>query len=284
MEYTRANLTQSFLAEYLHGDRFMGLADWAFNDDASVENPQFGGRDGVVFCCTHYVEKIFDLMRSQPHQFVLITHNSDGNVTEDLYAKKPPNVVHWFAQNVLVHKHDLTPIPIGLERQGIAKERDVAGTMLAQLLAGRPDKQKWCYLNINPDTNDAERRHVLRSLRWKFHFVTTRTRRIPYVTYVSEMASHRFVLSPPGNGVDCHRTWESLYLASIPIVKDSVCMSAFASAGLMVVQDLSRISKADLRDFVEHSGQAGDVRLLYFSYWKQLIASVVERVLPGRGA
>jgi hypothetical protein len=28
----------------------------------------------------------------------------------------------------------------------------------------------------------------------------------------------QYVLSPPGNGPDCHRTWEALYLGATPIV------------------------------------------------------------------
>lgn len=28
----------------------------------------------------------------------------------------------------------------------------------------------------------------------------------------------KYVLSPPGNGADCHRTWEALYLGAIPVV------------------------------------------------------------------
>ena len=28
----------------------------------------------------------------------------------------------------------------------------------------------------------------------------------------------KYVLSPPGNGPDCHRTWEALYLGATPIV------------------------------------------------------------------
>ncbi len=282
MKFDRAHLTESFLSEYIHGDRFVELADWAFNNDASVRSPRFGGRDGVVFCCTHYVEQIFEVIRSQPHRFILITHNSDWNVTRELYAKKPPNVVHWFAQNVLVDEPDLTPIPIGLERQGIVADRDIAGTMNEQILAGRPERQKWCYLNISPGTNSAERRHVLRSLRWKFHFVTTRTKRIRYPQYLAELAFHRFVISPPGNGVDCHRTWESLYLGSIPIVKDSVCMRSFASAGLMIVPDVSAISKSDFRQFLGRAPGPGDQRLLYFSHWRELISTTVMKTLSRR--
>ena len=30
----------------------------------------------------------------------------------------------------------------------------------------------------------------------------------------------QFVMSPMGNGVDCHRTWEALAMGSIPVVSD----------------------------------------------------------------
>jgi hypothetical protein len=32
------------------------------------------------------------------------------------------------------------------------------------------------------------------------------------------LSNSQFVLSPPGNGADCHRTWEAIYLGAIPIV------------------------------------------------------------------
>lgn len=268
-----------FMAEYIHGDRYAELADWSVNHDNALDQMQLGGRDGIVFCCTHYAERIFEQLAGQPYRFILITHNSDGNVTESLYSRKPSNVVHWFAQNVLIDRPDLTPIPIGLERQGIVATRDIATTMLAQIRAGRPEPKRWCYLNINPDTNNQERRHVLRALRWKLLFVTTRTRRIAYPQYVADMAAHRCVISPPGNGVDCHRTWESLYLGSVPVVKDSACMRAFAPAGLMVMSDLARLSKRDLLDYLARPMRA-DHRLLRMSYWRQRIAAVARELLP----
>ncbi|MGQ0708563.1 MAG: hypothetical protein ACT4NV_02320 [Rhodoferax sp.] len=279
MQEKAKNWSEKFLTEYIHGDRFAELADWSFNRDQALDELRPGGRDGVVFCCTHYVDRVFQLLSNQPHRFILITHNSDNNVTESLYSRKPSNIVHWFAQNVLAERDDLTPIPIGLERQGIVASRNIAETMLSQICAGRPAQQRWCYLNINPDTNDHERRHVLRALRWKWLFVTTRTRRIAYPQYVAEMASHRFVVSPPGNGVDCHRTWESLYLGSVPVVKDSACMRSFASAGLMIMPTLARLSRRDFLDYLDKP-TCTDTRLLHMSYWRQRIATVVRELLP----
>ena len=36
--------------------------------------------------------------------------------------------------------------------------------------------------------------------------------------YLKELARSYFVLSPPGNGFDCHRTWEAIYFKTIPVV------------------------------------------------------------------
>jgi hypothetical protein len=278
MQSEMISWSSDFLAEYIHGDRFAEIADWSFNNDVEIENLMPFGRDGIVFCCTHYVERIFSHLAKESSRFVLITHNSDRNVTADLYAKKPANVVHWFAQNVVIERDDLTPIPIGLERQGIVPTRDIAGSMQSQIDAGRTALQRWCYLNINPDTNDKERRRVLRALRWKVLFVRTRTRRIAYPQYVAEIASHRFIISPPGNGVDCHRTWESLYLGSVPVVKDSTCMRAFAAAGLMVVSDLACLSKRNLVDYAAMPMEANR-QLLRMSYWRQRVLTVARERL-----
>jgi hypothetical protein len=45
----------------------------------------------------------------------------------------------------------------------------------------------------------------------------------------------KYVLSPPGNGPDCHRTWEALYLGSTPVVhRKSWAFSGHAIPALVV--------------------------------------------------
>ena len=36
-----------------------------------------------------------------------------------------------------------------------------------------------------------------------------------------KLSKYKFILSPPGAGIDCHRTWEALYCGTIPIVISS---------------------------------------------------------------
>jgi hypothetical protein len=52
--------------------------------------------------------------------------------------------------------------------------------------------------------------------------------------YLEELRRHRFSLAPPGNGLDTHRAWESLYLGTLPLVQDSTVSRAFA--GIRVMQ------------------------------------------------
>ena len=36
--------------------------------------------------------------------------------------------------------------------------------------------------------------------------------------YRQAVSESMFVLSPPGRGLDCHRTWEAIYLGALPVV------------------------------------------------------------------
>ena len=36
--------------------------------------------------------------------------------------------------------------------------------------------------------------------------------------YREAVSESMFVLSPPGRGLDCHRTWEAIYLGAVPVV------------------------------------------------------------------
>jgi hypothetical protein len=45
---------------------------------------------------------------------------------------------------------------------------------------------------------------------------------LSFEKYLTTLASYKYAICPPGNGVDCHRIWECLYLGVIPILLHSV--------------------------------------------------------------
>ncbi|OYV02428.1 MAG: hypothetical protein CFE26_22180, partial [Verrucomicrobiales bacterium VVV1] len=73
-----------------------------------------------------------------------------------------------------------------------------------------------------------------------------------------EKARHAFVISPHGNGLDCHRTWESLVLGCIVIVKRSPLDPLYEGLPVVIVEHWDEITKDKLRLWHEQHRDAFD--------------------------
>lgn len=87
-----------------------------------------------------------------------------------------------------------------------------------------------------------------------------------------------FWLSPRGNGVDCHRTWEALYLGRIPIVLSSEIDDLFTDLPVLIVKDWGEISETFLRnsfnDIMERRRKRKfNYNKLKMSYWSKVVLS-----------
>ena len=92
------------------------------------------------------------------------------------------------------------------------------------------------------------------------------------------MQKYIAVASPPGNGLDCHRTWEALYLGVTPIAKNSVFNNFFESIGipLFVIKNWNVLKKENLLEKIKILGSQNYSKPLYFEYWKQIIKYNLE--------
>lgn len=89
-----------------------------------------------------------------------------------------------------------------------------------------------------------------------------------------------FWLSPRGNGLDCHRTWEALYLNTIPIVWSSPLNPLYVDLPVLIISQLDDISENFLRvrlnEITEMKTKTPPVyhmEKLRFSYWRHLVLS-----------
>jgi hypothetical protein len=55
--------------------------------------------------------------------------------------------------------------------------------------------------------------------------------------YRELLRQSQFVLSPPGNGADCHRTWEALYMGAVPIVLKKFWPFQEINLPVLIVED-----------------------------------------------
>ena len=93
---------------------------------------------------------------------------------------------------------------------------------------------------------------------------------IPRTDNWKNMTNYTFVLSPFGNGMDCHRTWEALCLGCIPIVFAPNFKSLFEGLPVLNVDSWSSISKELLEETVKKFKQKFEeihYEKLTLGYW-----------------
>ena len=59
--------------------------------------------------------------------------------------------------------------------------------------------------------------------------------------------AYAFSISPHGNGLDCHRTWEDLALGCIVIVKSSSLDVLYEGLPVVIVNDWSEVTEENMR-------------------------------------
>ena len=77
--------------------------------------------------------------------------------------------------------------------------------------------------------------------------VQFQTRKVRRIELWREKTRYAFVVSPHGNGLDCHRTWESLVLGNIVIVKRSSLDPLYEGLPVVIVDDWRQITSENLK-------------------------------------
>jgi len=93
-----------------------------------------------------------------------------------------------------------------------------------------------------------------------------------------DLASHKFAISPRGNGIDCHRTWEALYLKTVPIVRENIHMNDFRELPIYFVKDWNELCYDSLRRFYQERiiEDKFDLKKMKISYWRQVLSDICE--------
>lgn len=273
---------------YVSGDTFRGIADHVYEKPTcTIAVAEIKEKD-IVFVESTLLDTFFNTIHPQiKNPYILISHNSDENITEKYVEYIDEKIIHWFAQNLMITHPKITPIPIGLENlhhanAGVTRFYQENSLDISTIKEGRIDdvrearKSRVLY-TFNVATNPNERSEALKVLKeCDFADKLNRGVFVSQPAYVRVLRSYLFVASPPGGGEDCHRTWEALYSATVPIVKLSPMTKQFIELGVPLFavaewSELEHMSKYELIAKYDLIWQHGNVDTLYFDFWKDLI-------------
>ena len=169
-------------------------------------------------------------------RFFLFSGDSDSTIANmhPILNKilSSPYLIKWFSQNNLLIHPKIQAMPIGLDYHTILmnpaypwKETNEGILPINQeeILLSIPQipffkriNKIYCNYTLQNDYF-GDRKSAQHRPEALLHKNTGLKRTAMW----KEMVNYSFVLSPKGNGVDCHRTWEALCLGCIPIVSFS---------------------------------------------------------------
>ena len=169
-----------------------------------------------------------------------------------------PNINKWYTQNLIFNHPKLRPIPIGIANPKWSHGNQ---SRFSEIISEQQEKTEKVYVNFNVSTNPTARYDCLNkigdqypiqnkknypnsaSIRDHDLFVDSTQK-----DYLRNIAKSCFTVSPVGNGVDCHKTWEALYMKSIPIVTRWHGAEKFKEMGIpmIIIDDWSELKDLHL--------------------------------------
>jgi hypothetical protein len=184
--------------------------------------------------------------------FALVTTDGDVSVPSELRPETVaalldnPWLVAWHTQNLDSPSHPkLTPIAIGLDLHTPRRWQMPRGAVSLlesirdrRLAAGRQPLRVFSDMNVR--NHNQARRDATAALTGCGH-VDFLDRSMPQAAIWQLYARYPFVLSVEGVGLDCHRTWELLYLGSIVITKTSPLDPLYRDLPVVIVDDWTEV-------------------------------------------
>ena len=179
--------------------------------------------------------------------------------TNATFPSIPNNIKKWYLVNSMID--EAQGIPFGI----------MPGTEEKTVSSYNENKTEVLYVNFQ--LNNSERMTLLSYFNAaQLNWVTVRTVAIPFEEYLNEMAKHKFILCPDGNGPDCYRTWEALYLGCVPILSRSKATSYFDDLPVLFLDSDDDITRDFLEDkYDEIISKDWNMEKITKSYWRDRI-------------
>lgn len=263
---------------YLSGGTFRSIANFIFDEEEQMRDPERVSRGDIIFVKTDYLDHFFSQLHPKiRHPYILISHNSDYSAP-GAFAQylNDPKLIAWFGQNPDAQHPKFHPIPIGLANQYWPHGKvDVVNKARASLPAAPHASGKLTYMNFSPGTHASRKAVYDAFCTQSFCYVAGQR---SFLEYLRELAGFSFTISPRGNGLDCHRHWEALLMGCIPIVQHSFLDPLFEDLPVLLINDWSEVTEPFLRAQLQKMAHKKyDVEKMFAVYWLNTIKTVQER-------
>ena len=230
---------------FISGDTYAGLCDYRFSEKSSLADLKKKYESIKLFLPANLKDRFLSELISDKSDFsldCLVIHNYDNIPTSEemtIFSERFSSVysVNWLGDRAVAK-----PIPIGLENWALLRNGVPTDflRLIKQGLIPTSKRSIRILSSFSIETNSIERSKAI-----EFSKSNSDVFQMPTFTspkkYRDMVSNSAFVLSPPGNGADCHRTWEAIYLGAIPIVLKKYWPFSHLNLPVLAVEEWSDV-------------------------------------------
>lgn len=222
--------------------------------------------------------------------FVLVLNDGDNDFPSHVFEAErafveflnDPRILHIYSQNNLVNHPKITSLPIGMDYHTLSVMTNSWGPITSPLEQERQlfeirdrsppfwQREIKCYSNFHfffGNGHGQDRKDAISKIP-KELVIYQNNSTLRYETWTNQV-KYAFVISPHGNGLDCHRTWEAINLGCLVIVKNSVLDILYEDLPVLIVNDWSNVTQELLNSTVEKfKNKKFNMEKLTLNYWK----------------
>lgn len=239
---------------------------------------------------------IITIMPKLKHKFILVTGASVKTCPIEVLNKNEFNflmsnkyLIKWCSQNNVIYSLPrIKQIPLGLDYHTILNNNkhywrgsnegvmpiEQEKILLNIVNTFKPFKERICNkVFVNFEMNADRFKQRIESInKIPKNLLDIQVKKCNRTETWKLMTNYAFILSPYGNGMDCHRHWESIILGCIPIIKSPEFQNLFSDLPVLNVNNWSDITEELLNKTIEKfTNKSFNYDKLKLEYWKNII-------------
>ncbi len=229
---------------YISGDTFLSISDCCIiNFKYKPCLLKLTNKKDLIFIENDLLSIKWVFNEAKKYKKVIL-HNGDKSPKEEILNELTKNKIFVFGTNIRKLNKYIEPIPIGIENAHFQRNGSLDYYNPINISKLKIIKNNLLLVSFSVQTNPMVREKYTSILN-EFGYQNKYYRNLN--DYRRILASSFFVISPPGNGIDCHRTWEAFIHKTIPVIERKYDLFKHIDLPILVVDKI--------QDFLEYSDE-----------------------------
>jgi hypothetical protein len=266
------------MLKLINCESYKSLCNWIYDDEQEKTPPS----NRICFVPNDHIAEFFDVIRSSPHRFVVVSTRSDYGICYQALNPVANDMLKWIEFTVRPKGYDpllLAPrcnvqncnlqdkYSVKMEYFTTATFNEIPQNVVHWFVVNGdlPPNSRITNMpfGVPSSTEDmlSSQKMMLRDDRVYVNFQLYNTKRayllerlrdeswchvefdVPHEDFVRALHTYKYVLCPTGNGLDTYRILEAIYAGCIPIVESGYWAQAYEKLPVIFINNMFGLSK-----------------------------------------